>query len=64
MSSTRNKGKASQTNFTDNPERIGKEKSRKKNKNMADKETAEKAPQPDTGDKNQAPDPEDNKDET
>ena len=64
MSSTRSKREASLTNFTDNPERIGREKPRKKNKNMADKETAEKTPQPDTGDKNQAPDPEDNKDET
>ena len=64
MSSTRSKGEASLTNFTDNPERIGKSKPGKKNNNMADVETAEATQQPETGDKNHPPNPKDNKDET
>ena len=36
MSSTRSKGEANLTNFTDDPEKIGKNKSRRKSKNMAD----------------------------
>ena len=60
MSSTRSKGEASLTNFTDNPERIGKNKCKKKNKNMANAETAEATQQPETGDKNCPPNPDDN----
>ena len=36
MSSTRSKGEANLTNFTDDPEKIGKNKSRRKSKRMAD----------------------------
>ena len=36
MSSTRSKGEANLTNFTDNPEKIGKNKPRRKSRNMAD----------------------------
>ena len=64
MSSTRSKGEASLAKFTDNPERIGKDKSKKKNKNMADTGTPETAQQPDTGDKNHTPNPENNEDGT
>ena len=64
MSSTRSKGEASLAKFTDNPERIGKDKPRKKNKNMVDAGTPDTSQQPNTGDKNQTPNPEDNKDDT
>ena len=64
MSSTRSKGEASLAKFTDNPERIGKDKPRKKTKNMADAGTQDTNQQPDTGDKNQTPNPEGNKDDT
>ena len=63
MSSTRSKGDAALAKFTDNPERIGKDKPRKKNKNMADAGTLDTNQQPDTGDKNQTPDPEENNDD-
>ena len=43
MSSTRSKGEANLTNFTDDPEKIGKNKSRRKSKRMAD--TGNKDPQ-------------------
>ena len=43
MSSTRSKGEANLTNFTDDPEKIGKIKSRRKSKSMAD--TGNKDPQ-------------------
>ena len=36
MSSTRRKGEENLTNFTDDPEKIGKNKSRRKSKRMAD----------------------------
>ena len=36
MLSTRGKGEANLTNFTDDPEKIGKNKSRRKSKRMAD----------------------------
>ena len=36
MSSTRSKGEANLTNFTDDPEKIGRNKNRRKSKNMAD----------------------------
>ena len=36
MSSTRSKGGANLTNFTDDPERIGRNGNRRKNRNMAD----------------------------
>ena len=36
MSSTRSKGEANLTNFTGNPEKIGKNKSRRKSKSMVD----------------------------
>ena len=36
MSSKRSKGEANLTNFTDDPEKIGKNKSRRKSKSMAD----------------------------
>ena len=36
MLSTRSKGEANLTNFTDNPEKIGINKSRRKSKSMAD----------------------------
>ena len=49
MLSMRSKGEASLAKFTDNPERIGKDKPRKKNKNMADAGTPETNQQPDTG---------------
>ena len=64
MLSTRSKGEASLAKFTDNPERIGKDKPRKKNKNMGDTETAVATQQPDTGDKNHTPNPEENEDKT
>ena len=64
MSSTRSKGETSLTNFTDNPERIGKNKSRKKKKNMADAETVEATQQLETGDKNHPLNPDDNEEET
>ena len=64
MSSTRSKGEASLAKFTDNPERIGKDKPKRKNKNMADAGTPETAQQLDTGDKNHTPNLEDNEDET
>ena len=38
MSSTRSKGEANLTNFTDNPEKIGRNKSRRRSKIMADTE--------------------------
>ena len=63
MSNTRSKGDATLAKFTDNPERIGKDKPRKKNKNMADAGTLDTNQQPDTGDKNQTPDPEENNDD-
>ena len=40
MSSTRSKGEATLTDFTDNPERMGKKKPRKKSTKMVDAETA------------------------
>ena len=43
MSSTRSKGEANLTNFTDDPEKIGKNKCRRKSKSMAD--TGNKDPQ-------------------
>ena len=43
MLSTRSKGKANLTNFTDDSEKIGKNKSRRKSKSMAD--TGNKDPQ-------------------
>ena len=64
MSSTRSKGEASLAKFTDNPERIGKDKPKKKNKNMADAGIPNTNQQPDTGDRNQIPNPEGNKDGT
>ena len=64
MLSTRSKGEASLTKFTDNPERIGKRKPKKKTKKMADAGTPETTQQPDTGDKNHTPNREDNEDET
>ena len=64
MSSTRSKGEAALAKFIDNPERIGKDKLRKKNKNMADRGTPDTNQQLDTGDKNQTPNPEENKDDT
>ena len=64
MLSTRSKGEASLTKFTDNPERIGKEKPKKKIKKMADAGTPETTQQLDTGDKNHTPNPEDNEDKT
>ena len=63
MSSTRRKGDTALAKFTDNPERIGKDKPRKKNKNMTDTGTPDTNQQPDTGDKNQTPDPEENNDD-
>ena len=63
MASTRSKGDAALAKFTDNPERIDKDKPRKKNKNMADTGTPDTNQQPDTGDKNQTPDPEENNDD-
>ena len=36
MSSTRSKGEANLTNFTDDPEKIGRNKSRRRSKIMAD----------------------------
>ena len=63
MSSTRSKGDAALAKFTDNPEKIGKNKPRKKNKNMADAGTPDTNQQPDTGDKNQTPDLEENNDD-
>ena len=36
MSSTRSKGEANLTNFTDNPEKIGRSKTRRRSKRMAD----------------------------
>ena len=63
MLSTRSKGDANLAKFTDNPERIGKDKPRNKNKNMADIGTPDTNQQPDTGDKNQTPDPEENNDD-
>ena len=36
MLSTRSKGGANLTNFTDNPEKIGRNKNRRKSRNMAD----------------------------
>ena len=36
MSSTRSKGEANLTNFTDDQEKIGRNKNRRKSKNMAD----------------------------
>ena len=54
MSSTRSKGEANLTNFTDDPEKIGKNKSRRKSKSMADagnKDPQHQEPQDDeTGD--------------
>ena len=38
MSSTRSKGEANLTNFTDDPEKIGRNGNRRKNRNMADAE--------------------------
>ena len=64
MLSTRSKGEASLAKFIDNPERIGKDKPRKKSKNMADAGTLDTNQQPDTGDKNKTPNPEGNKDDT
>ena len=52
MSSTRSKGETALAKFIDNPERIGKNKPRKKTKNMADAGTPDTNQQPDTGDKN------------
>ena len=60
----KSRGEASLANFTDNPERIGKNKSRKKNKNIADAETAEATQQLGTEDKNHLPNPDDNEKET
>ena len=62
--STTSKGEAALAKFIDNPERIGKDKPRKKTKNMADTGTPDTNKQPDTGDKNKNPDPEGNKDDT
>ena len=64
MSSTRSKGEAVLAKFIDNRERIGKDKPRKKTKNMADAGTPDTNQQPDTGDKNKTPNPEGNKDDT
>ena len=64
MSNTRSKGEASVTNFTDDPKRIGKNKSRKKNKNMPNAETAEATQQPEAGDKNHPHNPDDNEEKT
>ena len=64
MLSTRSKGETALAKFIDNPERISKDKPRKKNKNMADAGTPDTNQQPDTGDKNQTPNPEENKDDT
>ena len=64
MLSTRSKGETALAKFIDNPERIGKDKPRKKNKNMADTGTPDTNQQLDTGDKNQTPNPEENKDDT
>ena len=36
MSSTRSKGRANLTNFTDDPEKIGRNSNRRKSRNMAD----------------------------
>ena len=64
MSSTRSKEATSLAKFTDNPERIGKDKPRKKNKNMSDAGGQDMNQQLDTGDRNQTPNPEENKDDT
>ena len=64
MLSTRCKGEAVLAMFIDNPERIGKDKPRKRTKNMADAGTPDTNQQPDTGDKNKTPNPEENKDDT
>ena len=54
MSSTRSKGEANLTNFTDDPEKIGKNKSRRKSKSMAD--AGNKDPQhQEPGDEHQEP---------
>ena len=62
MSSTRSKGDAALAKFTDNPERIGKDKPRKKNKSMADTVTPDTKEQLDTGDNNQTRHTEENND--
>ena len=64
MLSTRSKEEATLAKLTDNPERIGKDKPRKKNKNMANVGTPDTNQQPDTGDKNQTPNPEGNNEDT
>ena len=54
MSSTRSKGEANFTNFTDDLEKIGKNKNRRKSKNMAD--IGNKDPQhQEQGDEHQEP---------
>ena len=60
MSSTRSKGEANLTNFTDDPEKIGKNKHRRKSRRMADAETA--VPQHENTEENNQP-PQDNKTE-
>ena len=54
MLSTRSKGEANLTNFTDNPEKIGRNKNRRRSKSMAD--AGNKDPQQQgTGDEHQKP---------
>ena len=54
MSNTRSKGEANLTNFTDDPEKTGKNKSRRNSKSMA--ETGNKDPQhQEQGDEHQEP---------
>ena len=62
MLSTRSKGEASLTLVTDNLERIRRDKPRKKNKNMADPANLETSKCPDTGEKNDTPDLQNNED--
>ena len=64
MLRTRSKGEASLTLVTDNPERIGREKPRKKSKNIADAATKEVNKHPNTGDKDHIPNLEESKDNT
>ena len=60
----RSKGEASLTLVTDNPERIKKEKPRKKSKNMADPVNQQATKHPNTWEESDTPNPQNNEDDT